>query len=264
MHALRRPKHTDRGAILLHTLVLVALASGLVMLVLVSARRSEDGFALLNKRLAEQLRVESAVAQVMLDLIDSGARARWLKNPGAAQFAGAGAEAIEIRVVDVRGLVDLNAAKPELIERIVPTSRRSSLRTGNAWLPGQRRRFDDYATFAAAYGLSASDLVCLHASLTLFSGLITPDPLLMPAAVARNLGQSSSHGGASTASAIEDIRPTIGRTYKLISRYLSGDSNSETLVVEFYLTGRTDRPYLMRSWVWLPTPGKDRTCIGER
>lgn len=264
MRAQSHPKPADRGAVLLHTLVLVALASGLITLVLVTARRSEDGFALLNQRLTQQIKIESAVAQVMLDLIDSGVRARWLAIPGEPQFAGSGTDAVEIRVTDIRGLVDLNAANPDLVARIIPPSTQTSLRMTSSMLPGQRRKFDDYATFAAAFGLSASDLVCLHAHMTLFSGQLAPDPKMMPAALAQRLGDRPVHGGPNTVSVMDDDRSSIGHTYKLYARQLSGNTKSETLVVEFYLTGRNDRPYLTRFWAWLPHPENNENCTQGR
>lgn len=239
---------------MLHVLLLLLVVAGLIMMTLSTARRNVVQVAALEEKTRLETRVEAGVEMIAQDIIEHGQRSRWLSPPGYhGKFSIEGME-IEARVSDVRGLVDINSSKLELVEQLLAShlggaSARQAmerLRDSRARAVG---RWGTYADISVALGLSIEQLACLQPHMTLFSMLEQPDPRYAPVALK---GLLRLTGPEEKGSVISEENIVNGQTYKFIVSTSGSLIRSANLVAELLLTGRTDLPFVLRSWTWVP------------
>jgi len=238
------------------------VVAGLIMMTLSTARRNVVQVAALEEKTRLETRVEAGVEMIVKDLIEQGQRSRWLSPPGYHGKLTIDGMEVEASVIDVRGLVDINSSDLELLEQLLPSrlggvSARQAmerLRESRARAVG---RWGTYVDMSAALGLSIEQLACLQPHITLFSMLEQPDPRYAPDALKGLLRLS---GPERKGSVISEEDGVSGQTYKIIVSTSGSLIRSANLVAELLLTGRTDLPFVLRSWTWIPHANDGTPC----
>lgn len=254
MQAPLRPSANIKGAVLLHALLLLVVVAGLIVITLSTARRNVVQVAALEEKTRLETRVETSVEMIVLDLIEHGRRSHWLNPPGSPGKLTIDGTEVEASVIDVRGLVDINSANPALLEQLL------SSRLGGAFAQQAMERLREsrasaaarwgtYVDMSAALGLSLEQLACLQPHMTLFSILEQPDSRYAPDALK---GLLRLHVPEQKGSVISEEGVVYGQTYKIIASTSGSLIFSADLVAELLLTGKTDKPYILRSWIWVP------------
>jgi hypothetical protein len=241
------------------------VAAGLMMITLSTARRSVVHVATLEEKTRLETRLEAGVEMIVRDLIENGRHSHWLNPPGNhGKLIFDGAE-VEVSVMDVRGLADINSADISLLEHLL-SSRfgGESARQATERLRESRARaaarWGTYVDVSAALGLSIEELTCLQPHMTLFSMLEQPDARFAPDALK---GMLRLHGPGQKGSAISEEDAVYGQTFKIIASTSGSQILSADLVAELLLTGKTDQPYVLRSWIWVPQTSSASACQND-
>lgn len=240
------------------------VAAGLMMITLSTARRSVVHVATLEEKTVLETRLEAGVEMVVQDLIEHGRRSHWLNPPGNRGKLIIDGAAVEVSVMDVRGLVDINSSDLALLEQLLSNQLggESSRLTIERLRESRARAVDRWGTYvdmSAALGLSIEQIACLQPHMTLFSMLDQPDSRYAPD-VLRGLLRLHRHGPEQKSSAISEEDAVYGQTYKIIVSTSGSLILSADLVAELMLTGKTDQPYVLRSWIWVPHTNADIPC----
>lgn len=239
------------------------VVAGLITITLSTARRNVVQVASLEEKTRLETRAEAGVEMIVQDLIEHGQRSRWLNSPHYhGKFTIEGTE-VEASVSDVRGLVDINASDFELLEQLLQSrlgdaSTRQAvgrLRENRARNMG---RWGTYVDMSAALALSTEQVACLQPDITLFSMLDEPDSRYAPDALK---GRLRIEGTEQKGSVITEEDAVYGQTYKIIASTSGSLIRSANLVAEVLLTGKTDHPYVLRSWMWVPQTSSGSGCL---
>lgn len=230
------------------------------MTTLSTARRNVLQVATLEEKTRLEMAVEAGVEIIVQDLIEQGQRSSWLTpgHQGKLTFDGP----VDARVIDVRGLMDINFSDIEMLDHLL-SDRLGTVRAALAVerLKGHRARgtapWGTYADMAAALELTVEQLACLLPNVTLFSLQEQPDSRLVPASLKKLF---RLHEAVNSRSAITEENLVSGQTYKIIVSTSGSSPVSAHLVTEVLLTGRSDRPFILRSWAWLPAENEGATC----
>ncbi len=210
--------------------------------------------AALEEKALLETRVEAGVEMIVLDLIKHGRHSRWLNPPGIPEKFTIDGEEVEARVTDVRGLVDINTAGPVLLEQLI-TSRlggataRQAIERLRESRASATVRWGTYVDMSVALGLPIEQFASLQPHITLFSILEQPDSRYAPDALK---GLLRLDGPEQNDSVISEEATVYGQTYKIIASTSGPLIFSADLVAELLLTGKTDQPYVLRSWIWVP------------
>ena len=217
--------------------------SALLLVIAANSNRGIDTLRTIEGRVARQADIDSIVDLVIYEIARDGVRSKWLRKPLVFAPAPAPYDNYMARVVDVRGLIDLNDGAIHLVRSALgnvshDVSRRWNGRSGI--------RYKGLADFAFDAHLAASELFCLSINATVHSRHPSPAPELAPESarhlIERRFDEPASileEGGGSAA----------GRTFQMI--VLATDF-VEAYEVTAYLTGRADSVYLVREAMWLP------------
>jgi len=254
VHAPLNLSKNNKGAVLLYVLLLLMVAVGLVVITLSTARRNVVQSAVLEEKSLLESRVEASVELIVLDLIEHGQHSRWLNPPGNHGKLTLDGTDVEVSVIDVRGLVDVNSSDLAPLEQLLSNRLGAGaaaqaierLRDGRAGTVG---RWGSYADMAAALGLSIEQISCLQSDMTLFSRLEQPDARYAPEELK---GLLRLHGSPQQSSVMGEENVVYGQTYKIIATTSGPLILSSDLVAELLLTGKTDLPHVLRSWMWVP------------
>jgi hypothetical protein len=262
MRAPLRPSANNKGAVLLHTLMLLMVATSLIMIVIAVSRRNVGQVAAFEDKTRTEILVEASVETIVRDLMEHGQRSEWLNPPGHRRRIAVDGAEVEASVTDVRGLVDINDSNLALIERLLSSqlgneSGRQALERLRERRANAVGRLGTYVDMAAALGLSIEQLACLQPDVTLFSMLDQPDSRYSPDALKELL---RLEGSERKDSVISEEAKAYGQTYQ-IAVSTSGPSNpSVDIVAELFLTGKEERPYILRSWMWFPHGNGNTHC----
>lgn len=187
-------KRSVRGTALLLVLWATALLATILMGVAVAAR-SQGGAALYgSERVRAQLAAEAGLAHAVSGLHATAAGEHWTPDGRPYTFDFGGAQ-VTVRVVDVSGLVDVNAVSPDLLHGVfaaagIDSARANRLadavvqarggpsaatrRSGAGTHPaGAFRALDELARVP---GMDADLYTLVAPALTVFSGRNFPDP----------------------------------------------------------------------------------------
>lgn len=241
------------------------VAAGLMTITLSTVRRSVVHVATLEEKTILETRLEASVEMVVRDIIEKGRHSHWLNPPGNQGKLTVDGADVQASVIDVRGLVDINTSDLALLEQLLSnrlgsTSARLAierLRESRAHAVG---RWGAYADMAAALGLSIEQISCLQPHMTLFSMLEQPDARFAPDALK---GMLRLHGPGQKGSVIGEEDVVYGQTYKIIASTSGSFIVSADLVAELLLTGKTDQPYVLRSWIWVPQTSSAAACQND-
>lgn len=180
-----RQRGTALLLVLWVTVLLAALLAGIA-----AATRSHAQAALYgSEHLRAELAAEAGLAHAVAGLHAPGTRQRWVPDGRAYDFDFDGAK-VRVRVVDVSGLLDLNAASPEMLQHLflaagADAARASQLsaavatwRSGIGHAAGAKpshgplRAIDQ---LAALPGMDANLFARLQPAVTVYSGRNFPD-----------------------------------------------------------------------------------------
>lgn len=226
------------GFVLLHTLWLIMLLAALIAAALLLGRRAADQVVSQEQRLRQEAATESAVIDVVFELLEQGPRSRWLQQtPGRPLALNVDGEQVQVAVINVHGLIDIHSAE-------------GPARAGLAVrFPGLGAGFTRGVHTYPDLRLPPHTLACLYDYITLFSGRVEPDPRLSPARLNKLLGRAApTHAERS---AMEDSVAVSGEVFRIDA--IAPASGGRRLSAELLLTGQRDFPYVVRSWLWLPT-----------
>ncbi|MGH8117201.1 MAG: type II secretion system protein GspK, partial [Rhodanobacteraceae bacterium] len=106
-------KQRQRGTALLLVLWVIMLLAALLVGVAAASRSQSEAALYGAERVRAELAAEAGLAHAVAGLRAPDARQHWVPDGRAYRFDFDGAR-VTVRVVDVGGLVDLNAASPEL------------------------------------------------------------------------------------------------------------------------------------------------------
>lgn len=236
--------------------------AGLIVITLSTARRNVIQVASLEEKTLLETRVEASIEMIALDLIQHGQRSYWLNppgNPGKLTIDGTG---IAASVIDVRGLVDFNSADLPLLEKLLSTHLKGEpARQATERLRENRAhaaaKWGAYVDMTAALGLSIEQLACLQPHMTLFSMLAQPDSRYAPEVLK---GLLRLRGPEQKSSVLGEESAVYGQTYKITASTSGSLISSVEVVAELLLTGKTDPPYVLRSWLRVPHANDDIVC----
>lgn len=251
---------------MLHVLLLLMVVAGLIMITLSTARRNVVQVAALEEKTRLEIRVAAGVEMIVQDLIEHGQRSHWLNSPGYhGKFPIDGME-VEASVSDIRGLVDINSSDLELLEQLLPSRLGNvSARQAMERLRENRGRavgrWGAYVDMSADLGLSIEQIACLQPHITLFSMLEQPDSRYAPDALKELL---QLRGTEQKGSVISEEHVVTGQTYKITVSTSGSLIRSANLVAELLLTGKTDQPYVLRSWIWVPQTSSASACRNDK
>lgn len=224
---MKAPPKSARGAALLFALWAIALLATLLAGLAMSARGESEAARNAYAQARARYAAEAGVARAIDALRDPDIARRWAPDGRAYRFTFDGAQ-VEVRIEDVSGQVDLNAATPEVLIDLFRAAgagdaRAQSLadavqdwrdsddlprahgaeadaykRAGLAWLP-RNGPFRTAGELDRVYGMDDALYRKLAGSITVFSGRNFPD-----AAYAGPLALAASRDG-DLASAANDV-----------------------------------------------------------
>lgn len=136
-------KRRERGTALLLVLWVTVLLAALIAGVAAASRSQAEAALYGSERVRAELAAEAGLAHAVAGLRAPDAARQWVPDGRPYRFAFDGAR-VTVRVVDSSGLVDLNAASPELIGRVFQAAGLDPARAGQlgtavaAWRGGDR------------------------------------------------------------------------------------------------------------------------------
>ncbi|MGH8184848.1 MAG: general secretion pathway protein GspK [Rhodanobacteraceae bacterium] len=114
-------RRRERGAALLLVLWATVLLAALLVGVAASSRSHSEAALYAAQRVRAQLAAEAGLAHAVAGLRAPDIAQQWVPDGRPYTFTFDGAK-VTVAVVDVNGLVDLNAASPELLRRLFQTA----------------------------------------------------------------------------------------------------------------------------------------------
>lgn len=258
-----QPEHNRRGYVLLAVIAFLAMAAALASIAVMNARTSVTDMSAQITRAQMDASLHGAIARAMYLLDDPESAGAWgqemqIRMPGAD---------VELRMQDVRGLVDINAASAELLTQLIETvlpattdapdpealadaivdwrdaddevlPRGAEKRQYSAagLPPPGNRPFADTAELGRVYGFTPDIVRDLLPLITVHSGLDKPEAILAPDKVLALLDLPPDALRAIAQAREDDQRPQI-------DDYLPRDDKDKDAKDD---TKSGDRPQSMR------------------
>lgn len=287
-------KRTQRGAALLLVLWATVLLAALLVALAASSRSHSQAALYGAENVRARLAAEAGLARAVAGLRPPDASLRWIPDgrPYAFDFDGA---RVTVRIVDVNGLVDLNASGPQLLERlfastgvgvgdadrlaqaIVAARENAAGRVGARAQAGPWRGIEQLATLA---GMTPALYAQLAPVVTVFSGRNFPDasyagPRVLaalrgePLAQARidvadrrqrpagiGAGNGMAAGAVAGGTLVAGYGGTVARVFS-VARMPDGSEAAVDATLRMALTQTSQRPYKVLSWRADPARGED-------
>lgn len=215
-----------------------------------AGRRMADSTTSYEKNIQINLAVESAVYDVIFELLEQGVRSRWIRENGRMQILRIEDQVVEVISSNVHGLIDVNTADERLL-RLFLTSLPNITHSNAFTMQGKTNanRFSSYSNLNASLNISMDDFACLYPYVTLFSGRTKPSALLMSEQLKKMIGRIENE----KSSAMEGNNQSVtGEVFRINVAARVSPSRTNYLSAEVLITGRRDFPYLIRSWHWVP------------
>ncbi|AKJ29732.1 hypothetical protein [Caldimonas brevitalea] len=246
---------------LLHALwlLLAACAALTTMLTLASRAALETGAA--EQQVQTELAQESAVEQVIYELVTQGQVSPWLQGPQTGRRLEIGAQAVDVTVQHVAGLLDAGMADAKVAATLLAARLgRDASPVLQRLLDARARRgarpFGSYAELQAVLQLADEQFACLYPDLTLFSGRSEPDPEHAAPRLRQLLRLAPRQ--ASGPSAMEAQATPAGSTFRLLATPVG--TGGQALVAEVAITGLVRPSHLVRSWTFRPQRAATDPC----
>lgn len=175
-----------RGSALLLVLWVSALLAALLAGVVASSRSQSEAALSGSERIRAELAAEAGLAHAVAGLRAPAARTQWVPDgrPYAFEFDGA---RVTVRVVDVSGLLDLNASSPDMFSRLLVAAGVGGAQADQlahsitAWRDGSGDPGRPHGPFraveqlAAVPGMTDAVYARIKDDVTVFSGRNFPD-----------------------------------------------------------------------------------------
>lgn len=259
------PLHqSSSGFVLLHTLWLLLVASALISGLLILANQTSVNFSLTDLETRRELAQESAVELAIHDIVTRGARSRWLNPPTATEVVEIEGQRIALSVQNVAGLVDAGSSETTVLKTLLDGTLNRDGAIVLARIDAARskrgtRPFSTYAELRAITQITDQEFGCLYQSITIFSGRLEPNTLLMPLSLAKLL--HAKRYESQTASVMETSGSTAGATYRIEAVSVpTNDLDGQVLSIEVTIIGRHSPSHLIRSWLRLPQTVNSMSC----
>jgi len=241
-------KRKSKGFVLLHTLWLLLLVAAIMAATLQSGRHMADSLSSYEKNIRLNLAVESAVYDVIFELLEQGERSRWIRENGRVKTLLVDNQAVEVISSNVHGLIDANTADEKLLQILsanLPSVDHVNKLTIQAKKDGSR--YSSYSDLSASLNIPRAVFSCIYPYITLFSGRTEPSASLVSDQLKKMIGRiedekHSAMEGNTVSVTGEVFRINVAARASQLANYLSA---------EVMITGRRDVPYLIRSWNWI-------------
>lgn len=274
----------QRGAVLLLVLWVSALLAALLLGVAAAARSQAQAALYGSERVRAELAAEAGIAHAVAGLRAADPREHWVPDGRAYQFAFGGGM-VSVQVVDVSGLLDLNAAPLDMLRRMflaagVADDRADQLaqaitlwRVGETGLGSTDSQahgpFRALEQLAQVPGIEPALYRRIQGSLTVFSGRNFPDasytgPLVFSAVRGVDLNEASrqvearrkraAQAGAANGIGLGSSDALVagygGEVARVFSTAVMPDGTRVALdaSLRMTLTGPSGHPYKVLSW----------------
>jgi hypothetical protein len=242
-------KRKSKGFVLLHTLWLLLLVAAIMAATLQAGRHMADSLSSYEKNIRLNLAVESAVYDVIFELLEQGERSRWIRENGRVQTLLIDNQAVEVISSNVHGLIDVNTADERLLQILsanLPSVDHVNTLTVQAKKDGSR--YPSYSDLSASLNIPLAVFSCLYPYITLFSGRSEPSGALISDQLKKMIGRIEDEKH----SAMEGNTVSVtGEIFRINVAARTAQPRTNYLSAEVLITGRRDFPYLIRSWNWV-------------
>lgn len=233
------------GFVLLQTLWLLLLASVLASIVMAlglgNAREQAASTAVLRAEMA----AESAVHRALHQILTQGPRSALAQGRGyrtvSMEIDG---NQVDVKVCDASGLVDLNAADEQTLQRLLAAL---PVMNGNVTVAAIKaaRPIGSYSALFALEGMTRETFDAMLPHVTLFARHAVPSEQYASDWLARTLQLKQVRQGV-----MSDSSSIAGRLLRIESSARTNAVTSRKLVAEILITGRRDHPFLIYEWNW--------------
>jgi hypothetical protein len=208
-----------------------------------------DSLSSYEKNIRLNLAVESAVYDVIFELLEQGERSRWIRENGRVQTLLIDNQAVEVISSNVHGLIDVNTADERLLQILsanLPSVDHVNTLTVQAKKDGSR--YPSYSDLSASLNIPLAVFSCLYPYITLFSGRSEPSGALISDQLKKMIGRIEDEKH----SAMEGNTVSVtGEIFRINVAARTAQPRTNYLSAEVLITGRRDFPYLIRSWNWV-------------
>lgn len=213
-----------------------------------AGRHMADSLSSYEKNIRRNLAIESAVYDVIFELLELGERSRWIRENGRVQKLLINNQTVEVISINVHGMIDINTADDGLLQ--VLSANLPNIDHVNSFIVQARKnniRYFSYSDLSASLNIPQAVFSCIYPYVTIFSGREKPRAALMPESLKKMIGyiedeKLSAMEGNSISATGDVFRINVTTPSSHLTNYLS---------VEVMITGRRDVPYLIRSWNWI-------------
>jgi hypothetical protein len=214
-----------------------------------AGRHMADSLSSYEKNIRLNLAVESAVYDVIFELLEQGERSRWIRENGRVQTLLIDNQAVEVISSNVHGLIDVNTADERLLQILsanLPSVDHVNTLTVQAKKDGSR--YPSYSDLSASLNIPLAVFSCLYPYITLFSGRSEPSGALISDQLKKMIGRIEDEKH----SAMEGNTVSVtGEIFRINVAARTAQPRTNYLSAEVLITGRRDFPYLIRSWNWV-------------
>ncbi|WP_445369954.1 hypothetical protein ACH5Y9_25345 (plasmid) [Methylomonas sp. BW4-1] len=227
------------------------MVAAIMAATLQAGRHVADSLSSYERNIRLNLAVESAVYDVIFELLEQGERSRWIRENGRGQTLLIDNQTVEVISSNVHGLIDVNTADERLLQMLSANLR--SVDHVNALTiqaKKNRSRYSSYSDLSASLNIPLAVFSCIYPYITLFSGRTAPSAVLMSEQLEKMIGsiENEKH------SAMEGNTISVtGEVFRINVTARTVQPRTNYLSAEVMITGRRDFPYLIRSWNWIET-----------
>ncbi|MDO9149980.1 MAG: hypothetical protein Q7U33_01220 [Methylotenera sp.] len=225
------------------------MVAAIMAATLQAGRHMADSLSSYEKNIRLNLAVESAVYDVIFELLEQGERSRWIRENGKVQTLLIDNQAVEVISSNVHGMIDVNTADERLLQMLsanLPRIYRVNALTIQAKRDGAR--YASYSDLSASLNIPLAVFSCVYPYVTLFSGRTEPSAALISEQLKKMIGRIEDEKH----SAMEGNTISVaGEVFRINAAARTTQSRTNYLSAEVLLTGRRDFPYLIRSWSWI-------------
>lgn len=213
-----------------------------------AGRRMADSLTSYKKNTQINLAAESAVYDVIYELLEQGIRSRWMRENGKTQMLLIDNQTVKVISSNVHGMIDINAADERLLQMLLASlPNMAHLDPFTLQTKRHNIKFSSYSELSASLNISLDDFACIYPYITLFSGRSEPSASLISERLKKMIGSI----GNEKPSAMEgDNQSVTGEVFRINVADVS-PLRTNYLSAEVLITGRRDFPYLIRSWNWV-------------
>jgi len=212
----------------------------------VGLSNARDGAAAIAASRTENA-AESAVHQVLYEMIVSGSRSPWLQESSNSSVIEIDGATVSVSVRDVSGLVDLNVSDESTLRQLTTALSIVDAEKVIAAIKAAKP-ITSYAALAALEGMTAETFALLSPYVTLFSRQSLPTAENAPERLTNIL-----HLHKSPRSVMVDSNSIAGRSFRVVAMAHIKDISSPSLSAEILITGRGDQLFLVYDWSWRPS-----------